>query len=138
MKCHQSRAISEIVAILLIITLTLVAAGVLYVVVFNNFGRLSNTENAQIQASLLMVTSTTADASVNIYNAGHSPISSVTVSGNTGCTLSGPTTPIASGASGTMTATGCTAAVGTPQIWTFSVTFTNGPVVYTVSIIPHY
>jgi FlaG/FlaF family flagellin (archaellin) len=136
----QRTGISEIIAILLVITITLIAASVAYVIVFENIGRLSNTGAAQIQASLLMTSSTTADVNINIYNTGQSPISAVSIaSGASGCTgWSGPVTPIAPGSSGVITATGCTAAVGTPQVWSFDVTFSDGPASYQVSITPSY
>ncbi|MDG7041305.1 MAG: hypothetical protein JRN66_08635 [Nitrososphaerota archaeon] len=138
MRYPRQPAISEIIAILLVITITLVAAGALYLVVFGNIGRLSNSSSAQIDVNLLMTTSTTANAAVNIYNAGVTPISAVSIpSGPSGCTWSSLSLPIAPGATSTETATGCTSTVGTPQTWVFIVTFSNGQVTYTVPVTPH-
>ena len=122
MKFNRSKGISEIVAIILGVVLTLVAFGVLYAFVFSTLGRSSSSTAANVQGNIVG-----SAAAVNVFNTGSVEITSVTGAAGDGCTWAAlsPST-INPGSSGTITGSGCTGVAGTTVTFVLTISYVNG------------
>lgn len=124
MKFNRSKGISEIIAIILGVVLTLVAFGVAYAFVFSTLGRSSSSTAVNIQGDA----SVSGAEVLNIYNTGSVAVNNVALTAGAGCVWTGTgTVTINPGSSGTASATGCTGlSAGSSVVFTLSIKYVNG------------
>ena len=133
--CQRS-AISTIIATILVVAMTIVAAGVLYTYFSTTASRAQNTAQVQVSASLAVPGGTgTGTLVVSVANSGSIALIGLSTTGSTTCSIANtgftptPSTgsPIAPG-SGTSAACQTTGTVtsGVSYTMTIAATFANG------------
>ena len=136
LQTHRRKAISTIIATILVVAMTIVAAGVLYTYFTTTASRAQNTDQIQVSASLAVPSgSGTGTLVVSVVNSGSIALTSVSTTGSTTCSIANTaftpspsaTSPIAPG-SGTSATCQTTAAVtsGVSYSMTVAATFANG------------
>ena len=127
---NRSKGISEIIAIILVVVLTLVAFGVAYAFVFSTLGRSSSSKSVNVQAQVIG-----GSGFINIDNTGSVTVSTA-VATVAACTV-GSLTPstITAGASGTIPLTACSGAAGSTITGSIAITYVNGAVTQQVITI---
>ena len=126
------RAISPIIATILVVAMTIVAAGVLYTYFTTTASRAQNTAQVQIQASLVVPSGSGAGTgAITVTNSGSIELTGLTVSStipgfsaNGGFSTGALTVPPGSSVSSAFSGTGDTA--GTSYSITVVASFANG------------
>ena len=132
LQTQRRKAISPIIATILVVAMTIVAAGVLYTYFTTTASRAQNTAQVQIQASLVVPTGSGAGAgAITVTNSGSIELTGLTVtstipgfSANGGFSTSALSVPPGSSASSAFSGTGDTA--GTSYSITVVASFANG------------
>ena len=134
MNFNRSKGISEIIAIILVVVLTLVAFGVAYAFVFSTLGRSSSGKSVNIQGE---ISSGAANVVLNIYNTGSVTVTGVSASLTGSCTWTLNPSSISPGASGVDTGASCSSlpSVGTTDIATVVITFSSGTLTQIVPLV---
>ena len=140
MDFNRSKGISEIIAIILAVVLTLVAFGVAYTFVFSTLGRSSSGPAMNIQGTAVAHSTHSGVVAFTFFNTGSAATSSISFSG-VSCSLTWVVSPywpvIDSGSSGTASASGCTLTAGSTIVETFTITYVNGATVtQLVDLVP--
>ena len=134
LQTQRRKAISPIIATILVVAMTIVAAGVLYTYFTTTASRAQNTAQVQIQASLAVPSgsasaSNPATGTLTVANSGSIALSAVSPAG-TGFTFApvsgNPSFPIAPGSGLSYTFTSTTAVAGVTYAITVVATFANG------------
>ena len=136
LQTHRRKAISPIIATILVVAMTIVAAGVLYTYFTTTASRAQNTDQIQVSASLAVPGgSGTGTLAVSVVNSGSIALTSVSTTGSTTCSIANTgftptpsaTSPIAPGG-GTSASCQTTGAVTSGVSYTMTVvaTFANG------------
>jgi flagellin-like protein len=136
LQTKRRKAISTIIATILVVAMTIVAAGVLYTYFSTTASRAQNTDQIQVSASLAVPGGTgTGTLVVSVVNSGSIALTSVATTGTSTCSIANSGfTPTPSGsapiAPGSGTSANCqttgTVTSGVSYTMTVAATFANG------------
>ena len=99
LQTHRRKAVSPIIATILVVAMTIVAAGVLYTYFTTTASRAQNTNQIQVSAGLVTPTGTgTGTIAVTVTNSGSTAITSISLADGSGTLF-----PVSPGTSMTLT-----------------------------------
>jgi flagellin-like protein len=141
LQTHRRKAISPIIATILVVAMTIVAAGVLYTYFTTTASRAQNTNQIQVSAALAVPSGTgSGTGTITVTDSGSTALTGLTVSstvpgfalgtsafytGSTPAALS-PANPLPPGSSVSAIFTGTSVTAGTSYSITVLATFANG------------
>ena len=130
LQTHRRKAISPIIATILVVAMTIVAAGVLYTYFSTTASRAQNTDQIQVSASLAVPSgSGTGYGTITVTNSGSVALSALSVTADGFTFGTAPsftiTTPVPPGGSTSATFTITSAVSGEPYTMTILATYSN-------------